>query len=153
MIHDLTANSDFANDKVAEELGKWLKEVNELNDCDMLKSPKNEIILTGSAFERKEKRYILDYMSSGKNICDCCGTLIRTKPWDFSENKTLCPSCEKWLEMQYGPKGTDGLQDSENNTALLEEIVDDTFKLRIVKPWDMNNKERESPINNVLIWD
>ena len=106
--------------------------------------PDNEIVLTGSGFDREHKRYILDYESDTKNMCDCCGAPIKIRPWDFEENKTLCPDCEKFLEEQMQPK--------EDGT-LLEEIVDDSFKVRVRKPWDMDESERESAINNVLLWD
>ena len=77
-------------------------------------------------------------------MCDCCGAPIRIRPWDFEENKTLCPKCEKFLEEQFTPK--------EDGT-LLEQIIDDSFRIRVIKPWDMDEVERVSAINNVLLWD
>ena len=143
MIHDLTANSDFHNDGF-NLLGRWNTLLNNARNNDDLTEPYNEIVLTGSGFDREHKRYILDYESDTKNMCDCCGAPIKIRPWDFEENKTLCPECEKFLEEQFTPK--------EDGT-LLEEIVDDSFKIKVRKPWDMDNFERESAINNVLLWD
>lgn len=143
MIHDLTANNDFHNDSFGF-LGRWRDIFDRANRDDELTPPDNEIVLTGSGFDREHKRYILDYESDTKNMCDCCGAPIKIRPWDFEENKTLCPDCEKFLEEQMQPK--------EDGT-LLEEIVDDSFKVRVRKPWDMDESERESAINNVLLWD
>ena len=36
---------------------------------------------------------------------------------------------------------------------LLEEIIDDSWSIRIVKPWDINDFERENAVDNVLLWD
>lgn len=90
------------------------------------------------------KRYILDYESGTKNMCDCCGDTIRIKPWDFEENKTLCPSCEKFLEHELT------LKENEEHS---EEVSDNSLKIKAIKPWDMGSTERESAINNVLLWD
>ena len=75
---------------------------------------------------------------------DCCGATIKIIPCDFEENKTLCPDCERFLEEQ--------MQSKEDGT-LLEEIVEDSFRVRVRKPWDMDEFERQSAINNVLLWD
>lgn len=143
MIHDLTANSDFHSEGF-DLLGRWNSILENTRNSDELTPPYEEIVLTGSGFDREYKRYILDYESDTKNMCDCCGAPIKIRPWDFEENKTLCPECEKFLEEQFTPK--------EDGT-LLEQIVDDSFKIRVRKPWDMDEVERESAINNVLLWD
>ena len=136
MIHDLTVNSDFHSDS--------FDIFDRANRDDELTPPDNEIVLTGSGFDREHKRYILDYESDTKNMCDCCGAPIKIIPWDFEENKTLCPDCERFLEEQ--------MQSKEDGT-LLEEIVEDSFRVRVRKPWDMDEFERQSAINNVLLWD
>lgn len=145
MIHDLTANNDFHNDGF-NFFGKLRGIFDRANRDDDLTSPDNEIVLTGSGFDRECKRYILDYESDTKNMCDCCGAPIKIKPWDFEENKTLCPNCEKFLEEKIQLK-EDG--------KLLEGIVitDDSIRVRVSKPWDMDEFEREPAINNVLLWD
>lgn len=79
-----------------------------------------------------------------KNMCDCCGSPIKIRPWDFEENKTLCPECEKWLEETHN---------SREDGRLLEEVVDDSFAVRVVKPWDIRDFERENAVDNVLLWD
>ena len=61
--------------------------------------------------------------------------------------KYLCeniPDCERFLEERMQPK--------EDGT-LLEEIVDDSLRVRVRKPWDIDEFERQSAINNVLLWD
>lgn len=143
MIHDLTANGDFYNDGFSL-LGRWRDIFDRTNLDDNLTPPYNEVVLTGSGFDRENKRYILDYESDTKNMCDCCGAPIKIKPWSFEDDKTLCPDCEKFLEKQ--------MQSKEDKT-LLEKVVDDSFKIKIHKPWDMDEFERESAINNVLLWD
>lgn len=143
MIHDLTANNDFHSEGFGL-LGRWNSILENARDNDELTPPYEEIVLTGSGFDREHKRYILNYESDTKNMCDCCGAPIRIIPWDFEENKTLCPECEKFLEEQFTPK---------EDRTLLEQIVDDSFRVRVRKPWDMDEIERVSAINNVLLWD
>lgn len=139
MIQDLTANRDFQNDKNWSALSKLIKERQ-----DELTSPFDEVVLTGTTFDRDHKRYVLDYESEQKNMCDCCGVAIKIRPWDFEDNKTLCPECEKWLEES---------QNIHKNGELLEEVIDEVFNVNIVKPWDMNGFERENAVDNVLLWD
>ena len=93
MVHDLTANSDFQGGREFNFLGRFSRELERVSDN--LTPPYDEVILTGTTFDRDHKRYILDYESDEKNMCDCCGAPIRITPWDFEENKTLCPNCEK----------------------------------------------------------
>ena len=143
MIHDLTANNDFRSEGF-NLFGRRNNIFENARDNDELTSPYEEVILTGSAFDREHKRYILDYESDTKNMCDCCGAPIKIIPWDFEENKTLCPECEKFLEERFVP---------QEDGTLSEQIVDDSFKIRVRKPWDMDEIERESAINNVLLWD
>lgn len=101
-------------------------------------------IYTDGDFGYDHKRYILDYESDQKNMCDCCGAPIRIRPWDFKEDKTLCPKCEKWLEE---------LQNKEHNGELFEEVIDDSWVTRIIKPWDIRDSERENAVDSVLLWD
>ena len=129
MVHDLTANNDFQGGRGFDSLGRFARELERVSDN--LTPPYDEVVLTGSTFDRDCKRYILDYESDEKNMCDCCGAPIRIRPWDFEENKTLCPECEKWLE----------------------EVIDNRFAVRVVKPWDIRDFERENAVDNVLLWD
>ena len=62
MIHDLTANNDFHNNSFGL-LGRWRDIFDRTNRDDELTPPDNEIVLTGSGFDREHKRYILDYES------------------------------------------------------------------------------------------
>ena len=142
MVHDLTANNDFQGGRVFNFLGRFTRELERASDN--LTPPYDEVILTGTTFDRNHKRYILDYESDEKNMCDCCGTAIRIRPWDFEENKTLCPECEKWLEETHN---------SREDGRLLEEVIDDSFAVRIIKPWDIRDFERENAVDNVLLWD
>ena len=138
MIHDLTANSDF------QKTRGWGVLIRPIQDEDRLTPPYEEIVLTGTTFDRDHKRYVLDYERDEKNMCDCCGSPIKIRPWDFEENKTLCPECEKWLEETHN---------SREDGRLLEEVVDDNFVVRVVKPWDIRDFERENAVDNVLLWD
>lgn len=138
MVHDLTANSDFQKTK------GWGVLTRPIQDEDRLAPPYEEIVLTGTTFDRDRKRYVLDYESDEKNMCDCCGSPIKIRPWDFEENKTLCPECEKWLEETHN---------SREDGRLLEEVIDDSFAVRVVKPWDIRDFERENAVDNVLLWD
>ena len=138
MVHDLTANSDF------QKTRGWRVLTRPIQDEDRLTPPYEEIVLTGTTFDRDHKRYVLDYESDEKNMCDCCGSPIKIRPWDFDDNKTLCPECEKWLEETHN---------SREDGRLLEEVVDDSFAVRVVKPWDIRDFERENAVDNVLLWD
>lgn len=141
MIQDLTANRDFQNDRVWNILSRLVRQ---RSNHDELTSPFDEVVLTGTTFDRDHKRYILDYESEQKNMCDCCGAPIKIRPWDFEENKTLCPECEKWLEESHS---------LHENGELSEQIIDDDFTVRVMKPWDINDFERENAVDNVLLWD
>ena len=142
MVHDLTANSDFQGDRNFNFFGRFDRELERVSDN--LTPPYDEVVLTGTTFDRDHKRYVLDYESDKKNMCDCCGAPIRIKPWDFEENKTLCPECEKWLEETHN---------SREDGRLLEEVIDESFAVRVVKPWDIRDFERENAVDNVLLWD
>lgn len=141
MVQDLTANRDFQSDRDWNILSNLIRQ---RSAHDELTSPFDEVVLTGTTFDRDHKRYILDYESDQKNMCDCCGAPIRIRPWDFQKNKTLCPECEKWLEES---------QNKERDGELLYKVIDDSFAVRVVKPWDIRDSERENAIDNVLLWD
>lgn len=141
MIQDLTANRDFQNDRDWNILSILVRQ---RSNHDELVSTFDEVVLTGTTFDRDHKRYILDYESEQKNMCDCCGAPIKIRPWDFKKNKTLCPECEKWLEESYN---------LHENSELPEQIIDDNFTVRGMKPWDINDFERENATDNVLLWD
>lgn len=138
MVHDLTANRDF------QKARGWGVLRMPMRDEDRLTPPYEEVVLTGTTSDRDHKRYVLDYESNEKNMCDCCGSPIKIRPWDFEDNKSLCPDCEKWLEEKNWFRKED---------RMLEEVVDDSFRVRVVKPWDINNFERENAVDNVLLWD
>lgn len=142
MVHDLTANSDFQGDRGFNFLGRFTRDLERVSDN--LTPPYDEVVLTGTTFDRDHKRYVLDYESDQKNMCDCCGAPIRIRPWEFEENKTLCPDCEKWLEENHN---------SRDDGRLLEEVIDDSFAVRVVKPWDIRDFERKNAVDNVLLWD
>lgn len=141
MVQDLTANRDFQNYIDWNVLSRLIKQ---RSNHDELTSPFDEVVLTGTTFDRDHKRYILDYESEQKNMCDCCGAPIRIRPWDFEENKTLCPECEKWLEES---------QNIHENGELLEQVIDEAFNVKVMKPWDISDFERENSVDNVLLWD
>lgn len=141
MVQDLTANRDFQNEKDWNILSRLSRQD---SHEDELTSPYEEIVLTGTTFDRDHKRYILDYESEQKNMCDCCGAPIRIRPWNFEENKILCPECEKWLEESHN---------LHENGELPEQIIDDDFTVRVMKPWDISDFERENAVDNVLLWD
>ena len=75
MIHDLTANSDFHSDSFGI-LGRWRDIFDRANRVDELTPPDNEIVLTGSGFDREHKRYILDYESDTKNMESMCRYIL-----------------------------------------------------------------------------
>ena len=145
MVHDLTANRDFQGTGGLGLLGRIAADFSRLESKRReLTSPYDEVVLTGTTFDREHKRYVLDYESDEKNMCDCCGSPIKIRPWDFEDNKTLCPECEKWLE---------DTPNSREDGRLLEEVIDDSFAVRVVKPWDIRDFERENAVDNVLLWD
>jgi RNA polymerase-binding transcription factor DksA len=129
MVQDITARRDFT----AKRNLWWFEPMalfNQLYD-DELTPPYEEVVLTGTALERSEKKYILDSERGIRNVCECCGLPIRIKPWDFYNMATLCQKCNKLLE---------------------EETQDIKKGIRYVKPWEIFY-ERENPIDNVLLWD
>lgn len=142
MVHDLTVDELFQDRDRYHFIGNVNEKLNR-QDTHWDKSC-DEIVLTGTAGERQVKRYIVDYESDDKNICDCCGGVIRTKPWDYENFQTLCPSCEEYLNEQYGEKPDE---------TLLKRIDDIDFDTRITKPWDMYMPEREQAVDNVFLWD
>lgn len=146
MVHDLTANSDFQQSRGFNSLlGRIVSDFGGVRDeFESLTPPYDEIVLTGTTSDRDLKRYVLDYESDQKNMCDCCGSPIRIRPWDFDENKTLCHECEKWLEETHN---------SREDNRLLEEVIDDSLAVRVVKPWDIRDFDRENAVDNVLLWD
>ena len=147
MVHDLTANSDFQQGRGSSFnlLGRLVSDfARTRNEFEALTPPYEEVVLTGTTFDRDHKRYVLDYESDEKNMCDCCGSPIKIRPWDYEENQSLCPNCVKWLEEKNWFRQED---------RMLEEVVDDSFRVRVVKPWDINNFERENAVDNVLLWD
>ena len=66
MVHDLTANSDFQGDRNFNFLGRFARELERVSDN--LTPPYDEVVLTGTTFDRDHKRYVLDYESNKKNI-------------------------------------------------------------------------------------
>ena len=142
MIQDLTADGDF-NGRSNHALSHWGAIISLLTeDNDNLSAPYDEVVLTGSGYDRDNKRYILECETDEKNMCDCCGDPIRIKPWDFDDTRTLCPRCMAYLEENYG----------QRENELVREVVDDNFRVKIRKPWDMP-PDVEHPIDNVLLWD
>lgn len=132
MVHDLTANNDFRQGRsVNSLLGRIASDLAKARDeLEELTLPYDEVVLTGTTFDRDHKRYVLDYESDQKNMCDCCGLPIKIRPWVYEENQSLCPNCVKWLEKE---------------SWFRQE--------RVVKPWDIRDFERENAVDNVLLWD
>jgi hypothetical protein len=54
MIHDLTANGDFHNNGFSL-LGRWRDIFDRTNLDDNLTPPYNEVVLTGSGFDREKQ--------------------------------------------------------------------------------------------------
>lgn len=145
MVHDLTANRDFQGSGGSGLLGRLVADFARIESRrEELTPPYEELVLTGTTSDRDHKRYVLDYESNEKNMCDCCGSPIKIRPWDFEENQSLCPNCVKWLEEKNWFRQED---------RMLEEVVDDSFRVRVAKPWDISNFERENAVDNVLLWD
>lgn len=137
MVHDLTANSDFSS-HARFGFGFRLEDRNDSTD------PKGEVVYTGSATERENKRFCVDY-NEDKIICDCCGGHIDKIPWHWNdENKTLCDTCD-YIVNQGGFKEL-----SENSQRVIGTLPSGAFQLS--KPWTIE-EEREDFINNVLLWD
>ena len=93
-------------------------------------------------YMKHEKEVIMEVTKLRMSYAE--GAPIRIRPWDFKENKTLCPDCEKWLEETHN---------SREDGRLLEEVVDDSLDVRVMKPWDIRDFERENAVDNVLLWD
>ena len=89
---DLTQNRVFSSNNkgfrlsLGELASRWKWEM------DALKSEKDDwLVLTGDSEERELKRYY----NNQEVYCDCCGTVIKSRPWDKPLDKYngLCDSC------------------------------------------------------------
>lgn len=131
IVHDLTTNGDFGGSRGSFILPRFRMPSDDYSDY------KDELVLTGDWMRRDSKRFIKDYEGEG-NICDCCGSFVRIKPWDFKKVGKLCDTCEKMLEHMH----------SEEFSDYPDVVVGTTD----IKPWNFK-EDREEPINNVLLWD
>lgn len=150
MIHDLSLDGIFR------------KEINRLDtfgtipslDCHITPEHHYEALLTGDAYERETKRFIIDYETE-QCLCDRCGDTIIRKPWNFQESK-LCSRCEAELEKEMEEK-----KEIENlllSEDIISEIVslshDGTFYIPSVKAWDMvQYDDTPKPTDNIFLWD
>ena len=141
MIQDLTADGDFSGQRglaILRHLPGLDPESGILPDLD-------EPVLTGTAADRAQKRYWQLDKEQREDTCDCCGKPLRIRPWDFAdEAKTICESCEKALEY---------LHEESQDGHLFNQVIDDSFRVRAIKPWDIPEDERDNAIDNVLLWD
>lgn len=138
MVHDLTANSDFSKHT---RFGFRFR----LEDRNDSTNPKDEVVYTGDALERENKRYCVDY-NEDKTICDCCGGYIDKVPWHWNdENKTLCDICDSL----FAKGGINDLLDGSPH--VIGTFPSGVFQLS--KPWTIDENERENAIDNVLLWD
>lgn len=80
---DLTENRDFNENNGLVGIGDFLHK-------ESWEDIQNQLILTGNANERNNKKMSLSFCVPD-NFCDCCGN---TKPWDFY-GSSLCCKCEE----------------------------------------------------------
>lgn len=137
MIHDLTANGDFSI--------SFLPRLNfRLPDRNDEPRPEDELVFTGDALERENKRFIVDY-NADKTICDCCGGQIDKIPWHWNDtNKTLCSICEKMFSKE------NMIEMFEDSQEVIGTLPSGEFQLS--KPWTIK-EDRENAVDNVLLWD
>ncbi len=150
MIHDLSLDGIFR------------KEINLLDAFGIIPSVKHHItperhyeaLLTGDAYERESKRFMIDYETE-QCICDRCGDTITRKPWDFQESK-LCIRCEAEFEKEMEDKR------AVENLLLSDEMIseiailsqDGTYFVPSVKAWDMaQDDDTPKPTDNIFLWD
>lgn len=137
MVHDLTANSDFSGSSRGLNI--------RLPDRSDEPNPRDELVYTGDALEREQKRFWVDY-ETDQSLCDCCGGYIDRTPWRFNDNKgKICSACDKVMfairsEMSDMTQG-----------LVIGELPSGAFQLS--KPWTMDENERENAVDNVLLWD
>ena len=137
MVHDLTANSDFSGTPRSLNI--------KLPDRSDEPNPRDELVYTGDALERGQKRFWVDY-ETDQSLCDCCGGYIDRTPWRFNDNKgKICSACDKAMfairsEMSDMTQG-----------FIIGELSSGAFQLS--KPWTMDENERENAVDNVLLWD
>jgi hypothetical protein len=122
MIHDLTRDSVFHNETFP------LNRIMLTPNFEKNEPYRYEALLTGDAFERMSKRFVLDY-ESDQELCDCCGGPLLKKPWAF-ENEKLCKRCNDELEKNYGA------------SSLFE-----------LKPWEFEPEHADKPTDNIYLWD
>lgn len=139
VIHDLTVGRDFDSSRGFDfRLPMFEMPSDDYSDF------KNELVLTGDWMQRDSKRFVKDFEGEG-NICDCCGSFVRIKPWDFKKVGKLCDTCEKMMKHMHSEEFS-GYPDVVVGTT------DTDFILNSIKPWNFK-EDREEPINNVLLWD
>ena len=101
-----------------------------------------EALLTGDAYDRERKRFMIDYITD-QDICDCCGCTIIKKPWSFEVGK-LCKICEDRLNR-------------EMNEKYAREINDVDIITHFVPPkkaWDLGKDDYEpKPTDNIFLWN
>ena len=84
-------------------------------------------------------------MKANKRICVIAVVLqLEFDLGILKKTKRYVLRVKKWLEES---------QNRKYDGELLEEIIDDSWSIRIVKPWDINDFERENAVDNVLLWD
>lgn len=137
MVHDLTANSDFSGNPRSLNI--------RLQDRSDDPNPMDELVYTGDALEREQKRCLVDY-ETNQTLCDCCGGYIDRTPWRFNDIKgKLCSVCDRL----FSKKGLEELlEDSQHVIGTLP-----SGEFQLSKPWTIDENERENAVDNVLLWD
>lgn len=101
-----------------------------------------EALLTGDAYERERKRFMIDYITD-QDICDCCGGTIIKKPWSFELGK-LCQVCEDRLNREMSEKYAREINDVDIITHFVPPK----------KAWDLGKDDYEpKPTDNIFLWD
>lgn len=101
-----------------------------------------EALLTGDAYDRERKRFMIDYITD-QDICDCCGSTIIKKPWSFELGK-LCQVCEDRLNREMKEKYAREINDVDIITHFVPPR----------KAWDLGKDDYEpKPTDNIFLWD
>lgn len=149
MIHDLSIDGIFRKDKPRIEIFNSISPI----EHDIPIGPHYEALLTGDAYERKLKKFMVDY-ETDQCLCDRCGGFIIRKPWDF-ENSKLCHKCEVELEQEINSRRF--VHEMLDEALDIAEIIDDnpriSIPIRTVKAWDMPHEADPKPTDNIFLWD
>lgn len=149
MIHDLSIDGIFRQNS-----NGFIQIPTPASSFESSSFSKYEALLTGDAYDRKHKRFMIDYYTE-QCMCDRCGRTILRKPWSFEVSK-LCKKCDEELEAEYGNRNI--VEETLNSLTDMQELVSISPRVTYSEPspkaWDMEpDVDSSKPTDNIFLWD